>query len=98
MARGGHRQAEGVSQIADTQLIVGQRMHEAQPSGIGQGLEDVYGISDDIGGRQPNAGCLDLGGVYNGGQRGYFHNCKSIHMAGDFVKRRPRNRLSFGSA
>lgn len=48
MAERRHSKAEGTRQVADTQLTVGERVHDADTDRIGQSLEHLRGVAHDL--------------------------------------------------
>ena len=50
-------------EVADAELLVGERVHETQAQGVRESKEDLDGFGCDLGRRQRRADLLDLSPV-----------------------------------
>lgn len=77
MAHGRQWQLEGVREIAYRELVMGQRMKDADTDRICESLEDLDRFVDHVGGRDTVASRANSIGVEHGREliRGNIHKC-----------------------
>lgn len=69
MAHRRHRQAEGVGEIADAELVVRERVYESKSQRVREGVKDLHRFGDHFAGGEAGAHFLDLLGVDHPGER-----------------------------
>ena len=78
VARGRQRKIERSRQIADAELAVRERVHDADPHRARQNFEHFHGVRDDSLGGQPGSGRRDLLAINDLGEcisRVRLHSC-----------------------